>query len=237
MSRTSLPTTTYPPQERGPGHVTDFWILGSRRISVIVVATVLGLEIRYVDGVQDHKLHSWAHGRFCNFGPLLISGTGKAKNLKFGVWTEYVTYWPAYDKSPSKGAWPAWRTAEVGTSNCVCDWTTWGTNFRAINYPPQRGVAGLSGGFEMLGPSPSLKRVKLGTEHLVCGWSVLRTSLPTTNYHQRERGPCHVTDVEILGPLPYLWNGWSYGLEICKLDGVREVGSCGRQMSPQNWRH
>ena len=36
---------------------------------------------------------------------VFVSGTGEARKLKFGVWIEYGTYWPANEKLSSKGAW------------------------------------------------------------------------------------------------------------------------------------
>ena len=39
-------------------------------------------------------------------GPILISGIGESRNLKVGVWMEYVTCKPANDKLPPKGACP-----------------------------------------------------------------------------------------------------------------------------------
>jgi len=36
--------------------------------------------------------------------PIPISGMGEARNLKFGVWMEYVSHWHFNKELPSKGA-------------------------------------------------------------------------------------------------------------------------------------
>jgi len=102
MSRIVLPTKNDHQWERGPGHVTDFEILGPplslewlkiRTWNLMFAGRMWGTSLETANYPQ--KRRSIASGPVWEFvDPSTFSRTGEDRNLRFGVWMEYVIYYP-----------------------------------------------------------------------------------------------------------------------------------------------
>jgi len=186
-------------------------------------------------------------GRFYNFEKTLsIFGTGVTRNLKFCVWTEYVTCWPASDKLPLKGACPAlrdrfWNFATLSLSlerlkvrTCNFVYLIYVRYKLVVDKLPPKGHRRARDGFGMLGHL-SISRTGVARKftcdvwmEYVMDWPDNNNKLPSNGAWPRSRDRSWN-----FGTPHYLWSGWSYGLEIWYVDGIGEVLAFVRQIVPK----
>ena len=131
---------------------------------------------------------------FLILGPLPISGTAEYRNLKFGMWLDYVMYKRADDKLPPRGRrrdqgwwfWNYWippicRKGEArNLIILVCGCTTWGKACGQQITPPKQCLARVRGWFQHLAGVEATVRVGARSTFLVFVWN---TTLKNRNYY------------------------------------------------------